>query len=312
MTAADTRATTVERKCGDSCGAHTLFMKTTAATATTTFETGVVRASDGTRIGYRRIGTGPAVILVHGAMMTSKGFETLATELSTEFTVYLPDRRGRGMSGPFGPGYGIRTEIDDIAVLLRETGAHNVFGLSAGATFALHAARALPQITKLAVYDPPLADADGVSPLGWLDRYEHEMNYHRPASAFVTVAKGTGDSGSVIANIPRFLLTPLMAVMLRLDQGEDDEPLRNLLPTTRYDAGAVETVINDKDFGGLRCDTLLLGGENSIGYLRTAQDTLESLIPNARRVTLPGVGHLAALNDEKPELVAAELRGFFR
>ncbi|WP_405137410.1 alpha/beta fold hydrolase [Nocardia sp. NBC_01388] len=50
----------------------------------------------------------------------------------------------------------------------------------------------------------------------------------------------------------------------------------------------------------------------SIGYLRDASDTLEKLLPDVRRVTLPGVGHMAALNDEKPELVAAALRNFFR
>ncbi|MET9490865.1 alpha/beta hydrolase [Nocardia sp. NPDC006630] len=271
-----------------------------------------VQAPDGTRIGYRQIGEGPGLVLVHGAMMASKDFETLAGLLAADFTVYVPDRRGRGRSGPFGPGYGIRTEIDDLAALLEETGAHYVFGLSAGATVALHAARALPQITKLALYDAPLADADGISPLGWLDRYEYEMNYGKTATAFVTVVKGTGDIGGV-AKLPRFVLTPVIALMLRLNKGTEDDPsLGDLLPTVRYDVGMVESVIGDKDFGALGCDTLLLGGEMSIGYLRDASDTLEKLLPDVRRVTLPGVGHTAALNDEKPELVAAELRNFFR
>ncbi|WP_327139446.1 alpha/beta fold hydrolase [Nocardia sp. NBC_01327] len=282
------------------------------ATVTRTPAITSVQAPDGTRIGYRQIGTGPGLVLVHGAMMASKNFETLADLLAADFTVYVPDRRGRGMSGPFGPNYGIRTEIDDLAALLEETGAHYVFGLSAGATVALHAARALPQITKLALYDAPLADAEGKSPLGWLDRFEHEMNYGKTATAFVTVLKGTGDIGGV-AKLPRVMLTPVIALMLRLNKGTEDDPsMRDLLPTVRYDVGMVESVVADKDFSGLRCDTLLLGGETSIGYLQDASQTLEKLLPDVRRVTLPGVGHMAALNDEKPELVAAELRSFFR
>ncbi|MFI1914904.1 alpha/beta fold hydrolase [Nocardia sp. NPDC020380] len=123
----------------------------------TAAELGEVRADDGTRIGYRRTGRGPAVVLVHGAMMTSQLFEGLAAALAADFTVYSPDRRGRGLSGPTGPGYGIGTEIADLAVLLRETGAHNVFGLSSGALISLNAALELPEIRKLALYEPPLA-----------------------------------------------------------------------------------------------------------------------------------------------------------
>ena len=36
-----------------------------------------------------------------------------------------------------------------------------------------------------------------------------------------------------------------------------------------------------------------------------------SVLPRARRVTLPGAGHTAADNSGKPGLVAAQLRAFF-
>ncbi|MEU1641010.1 alpha/beta hydrolase, partial [Nonomuraea sp. NPDC005701] len=58
-----------------------------------------VRSADGTTIGYRRSGRGPGLILVHGGMQASQHFTKLAAALSTEFTVYVPDRRGRGLSG---------------------------------------------------------------------------------------------------------------------------------------------------------------------------------------------------------------------
>jgi hypothetical protein len=45
--------------------------------------------------------------------------------------------------------------------------------------------------------------------------------------------------------------------------------------------------------------------------LRHAVEALSKVLPNAKRVDLPAVGHLAADNGGKPELVAKELRGFF-
>jgi len=64
--------------------------------------TGHVEAADGTRIGYRRLGVGPGVIVLHGGMNSSQHMLKLGRGLADAFTVYLPDRRGRGMSGSFG------------------------------------------------------------------------------------------------------------------------------------------------------------------------------------------------------------------
>src|ERR1039457_4295652 len=63
---------------------------------------GSVASADGTTIGYRRVGDGPGVVLVHGAGQSSQNLMTLARSLSDRFTVYVPDRSGRGMSGPGG------------------------------------------------------------------------------------------------------------------------------------------------------------------------------------------------------------------
>ena len=59
---------------------------------------GCVTSLDGTRIGFLRQGSGPGLVLVQGAMGTAYNFNDLAGALSTTFTVYTPDRRGRGIS----------------------------------------------------------------------------------------------------------------------------------------------------------------------------------------------------------------------
>lgn len=63
---------------------------------------GFVTSKDGTTIGYRQMGSGPGIILLHGGGKSSQNLTQLGTALSDQFTVYIPDRRGRGLSGPFG------------------------------------------------------------------------------------------------------------------------------------------------------------------------------------------------------------------
>ena len=59
---------------------------------------GAVRSRDGTTIGYRRLGMGPGLILLHGSMSSGGHHVELARLLADTFTVFVPDRRGRGLS----------------------------------------------------------------------------------------------------------------------------------------------------------------------------------------------------------------------
>jgi len=283
-------------------------------TPPTTLQTGTVSSRDGTAIGYRRVGSGPGVILLHGGMQSGQSFTKLAAALSDAFTVYLPDRRGRGMSGPFTDDHGITKEVDDLHALLHATGARNVFGLSAGAVIALQTALSGPEIAKLALYEPPLS-FDGVSSTQWVARYERELDSGRLASAFVSMIKGTGDPGG-IQLVPRFVLVPMMNLALKADQ-KSREPglvsIGELIPTMRYDSRTIMESAGSLDrFAAVRSDVLLLGGAKSAHYLKAALDGLGAVLPHARTVILPGVGHTAAADTGTADLVAAELRTFFR
>jgi pimeloyl-ACP methyl ester carboxylesterase len=284
-----------------------------STTPAPTFQTGIVSSRDGTTVGYRRIGTGPGVILLHGGMQAAQSFTKLATALSDRFTVYVPDRRGRGMSGPFTGDHGITKEIEDLQALLRATGARNVFGLSAGAVIALQTALSGPEIAKLALYEPPLS-FDAVSSTQWVARYERELNSGKLASAFVSIIKGTGDPGG-IQLVPRFVLIPMMKLALKADQKTRRPGLvsiGDLIPTMRYDSRTVIDSAGSLDrFAAVRSHVLLLGGAKSAQYLKAAVDGLSTVLPDARRVTMPGVGHTAAEDTGTPDRVAAELRTFF-
>ena len=115
-----------------------------------------VTSQDGTRITYDKIGRGPAVILVAGALC-SRSFWSgpeLAKLLAPHFTVYNYDRRGRGDSGDTKP-YAVAREIEDIEALIDEAGGSAcLYGISSGAALALHAAVQLgTKVKKLAMYE---------------------------------------------------------------------------------------------------------------------------------------------------------------
>ena len=167
--------------------------------------TGTVTSADGTVIGYRQVGQGPGIILLHGGMQAAQNLMRLARALEDAFTVYVPDRRGRGLSGPPGDHYGIDAECADVEALARVSGAAGLFGLSSGAIIALQAALLLPAIRRVAVYEPPLS-VDHSTPTGWVARYDREVAAGRLGSAAITAIRGTRTAPAVLRLVPRGLL----------------------------------------------------------------------------------------------------------
>ena len=276
---------------------------------------GEVRSADGTAIGFQRVGAGPAVVLLHGAGQSSVNLMRLAGALCVAFTVYVPDRRGRGSSGPYGGFRGLVTEIEDLGALLDACGATRLFGLSAGAVIAVEAARVRPDITRLALYEPPLT-FDGVVHGDWAPAFERQLAAGRPGTALVTVLKATADRTSPVRWIPRRPLGATLDVAIRRTAGRAPRdgamPPRELIATVRYDAQTVNGAAGPLErFSALSCEVLLLGGSRSARNLTASLDGLSRVLPHARRVVLRGAGHTAPDNSGQPDRVAAELHRFF-
>ena len=278
------------------------------------YATGSVTSRDGTTIGYRQLGHGPGVVVVHGSMSSAQVHMQLAEALAGAFTVYVPDRRGRGLSGPFGSDYSVRKEVEDLDALLTKTDAQIVFGVSTGAIVTLQAALTLSSIHRAAIYEPPLF----LPPGDWMARYEEEIAQGKIAAGLVTAMKGTQMGPPIFNAMPRWLLERLTNMMMT---GEDkqasgnDVTMRMLAPTLHYDGqlifemrGALESL------RGVRADVLLLGGSKSPSYFRDGIDALETILPHVKRIELRGLGHAASWNANrggKPELVAQELHRYF-
>ena len=127
-----------------------------------------VTSKDGTKIAFDKVGSGPAVILVNGAM-AYRAFDPsmaqLAELLGQHFTVYNYDRRGRGDSGDTQP-FAREREIEDLQALVEDAGGKAmVFGISSGAVVSLDAAAVTPGITKVGVYEPALIVDDSRQPV---------------------------------------------------------------------------------------------------------------------------------------------------
>lgn len=273
-----------------------------------------VLSSDGTTIGYRQTGRGPGLILVHGAMQSSRNFTKLAAALSDAFTVYVPDRRGRGLSGPFGENYGIEKEVQDLAALVAATGANNIFGLSSGALITLQTALHVPSLHKIALYEPPLAiEGAPVSPMQWPPRYEAAMARGDLAAAMVETMKGTADR-EFFTSLPRFILIPLMRQAIKKSAKESvpENSLATRIRTVHFDCVVAEQMAGTiESFRNLPQEVLLIGGTKSAPYLPIALAALYEVLPNVSRTELPGLGHLAADDSGHPDQVAKELKRFF-
>ena len=275
-------------------------------------------SKDGTTVGYRVYGRGPGVLIVQGAMGTAVNYDQLAQALATSFTVYVPDRRGRGLSPkPFAPGHAVARDVEDVSSVLEKTGTHFVFGLSSGAIIALEATRVLPAIQKTVLYEPPFY-VDGV-PTKKIARLNQELAEGRLTAAFVSIFKTTKVGPPVFNVLPRFILQPMAGAFLKAEVKKTPTaytPIPTLIPTTRYDfqvvserGGAVQS------YQTVLQPVLLLGGSRSPAYLKKALATLARTVPNARRIELPGLDHSGPWNPDlggQPATIAEEMRKFLQ
>lgn len=136
-------------------------------TVTPTTSTRFVTSADGTAIAYAVTGTGPAVVVVEGALCqrTMGTAKSLTPLLSEHFAVFAYDRRGRGESGPGASAYAVQREVEDLVAVLGAAGPDAfVIGASSGAALVLEALRAGVPVRKAALYEAPFIVDDTHTP----------------------------------------------------------------------------------------------------------------------------------------------------
>jgi pimeloyl-ACP methyl ester carboxylesterase len=262
--------------------------------------TNSVRSKDGTVIAFARVGSGPALILVDGALCY-RGFGPsgpLAEILAPKFTVYTYDRRGRGQSGD-AAAYAAEREIEDIGAIIEEAGGSALlYGISSGAALSLDAAARLKGIRKVAVYEAPFIVDAGAPPrpADLIERMRDLVVSGRRDAAVKLFMKTVGAPSFAI------LLMRLMPMWSKL---------RAVAHTLPYDF----TILGDTGSGrplpksrwsNIDIPVLVMDGGKSPAWMRNAQRSLAELVVGSRYLTLEGQNHML-----KPEAVAPVLMEFF-
>ncbi|HEY6356899.1 MAG TPA: alpha/beta hydrolase [Vicinamibacterales bacterium] len=255
-----------------------------------------VRSRDGTAIAFDRIGHGPAVILVDGALcdrgMGQSG--QLAKLLAPHFAVFTYDRRGRRESGDTLP-YAVAREVEDIAALLDEAGGTAcVWGMSSGAVLALEAANRLSGIRKVAVYEAPLiVDASRATTETQWARIDAAVAGQQLGEAVRVFLQSVGLPTVVIALIR---LTPLWS------------RLKARAHTLPYDGAIVGEYQKGRPlptgrWAAVRVPTLVMDGGKSPQWMRHGNRALAQVLPNAQYCTLDGQTHMLRAEAHAPALL---------
>jgi len=236
--------------------------------------------------------------------------------MAGQFTVILPDRRGRATSPrPYSPQHSIRDDVDDIRCLMAHTGARYLFGLSSGAMIVLEALRDGVPVERAAVFEPPFYL--GGMALHLVERFHLQVERGQLADALVTVLRIVGLGSPRLRSAPDWLLRIGAAFALRTNGGRPAQyaPLTELIPAMRYDFNVVASM-NERPHALRTIDKplLLIGGDKSPDYLKNALVMLKVMLPTSELVQLAGTDHSAPWNgalNGRPRLVAPLLQAFF-
>ncbi len=258
-----------------------------------------VQSRDGTPIAFERMGSGPALIVVNGALSARQSGAALAARLAERYSVFLYDRRGRGDSGDTPP-YAIAREVDDLAAMLAAAGGSAfVFGHSSGGVLALEAARTLVFI-KLAVYEPPFI-VDGA-------RAPAPADYVARLNALLAA----GQRGEAVQYWMRDVVgAPAAAVAQMAQPSPMWTALQALAHTMPYDGAVLGDglrggPLSSQHWAAVSTPTLVLDGGASPAWVHNTAQALAGVLPHALQRTLPGQTHSA-----DPLVLAPVLEEFF-
>jgi pimeloyl-ACP methyl ester carboxylesterase len=245
-----------------------------------------VTSADGTPIAFVREGSGPALILVDGAMCysTNGPMPALAARLTDHFTVYRYDRRGRGASGDTLP-YAVDREIEDLVALVAHAGGSAfACGISSGGALVLRSAAAGVPWRRLALFEVPYTGAKG--------DYSAEL-------AGLLAAGRRGDA------VARFMTQVGMpAEVVSGMRGSPAWPaFEAIAPTLGYDDAVLGDGSVPAEAGAVKVPTLVLDGGASPASLRDASAALAAAVPDAEHGTLPDQTHDVSADALAPVLI---------
>ncbi len=279
---------------------------TTTPTATPTGALNSARSLDGATISYLTVGSGPAALVIPGALSMAADCHRFASALAKHFTVHIIERRGRGLSSPQGDDYGMRKEVEDVAAIQRQTGAALLVGHSYGGLIALEAARALPAITRVAVYEPGVS-IDGSIPMGWMPGYQRKLAEQRRLDAFIEFSLGIGPDRA--RNTPPWLMKLMLPFFIN---AHERHTMLGLLPQNLREHQEVARLDSSyQRYREINADVLLMyGGKSGARWVNLAMERLPGVLARSATQAFPKLNHFG-IDKQDPAAVAETVSAFF-
>jgi len=258
----------------------------------------VICSQDGTALAYGKVGTGAPLMLVHGTNGSHAHWNLVLVWLTEHFTVYSLERRGRGQSGDV-QAYAIEREFEDVAALASSiSGPVDILGHSFGAACVLGAARLIPNLRRMILYEPPmLQEQQSPQRAVLLGNMDQMLARGERAQVVITLLRD-------MLFVPQSMLDRIQALPNWADQVAAAHTIpRELRQSHRYapDLAALERIA---------VPTLFLLGERSPIFFRQTTETLHKHLPDSQIVVLPDQQHSAMLT--APALFAGEVIRFLR
>jgi 3-oxoadipate enol-lactonase len=254
---------------------------------------------EGVRTAYRLLGSGPLVLLIHGAEADHTMFLALMDALAANFSVVAYDQRDSGGTENGSAPYDLEALAHDAAALIRflldTRGGHSVhvYGTSFGGQIA----------QVVAARHPHLVDRLILGSTWAVGRQLGDVN----ATAIEQLARLRGrlpDSAHELASLffsPAFLAArPETVDLFRGSQRTADQAARR--------ARMMQAAPPAIDFTRITSPTLLLAGGADRLIPPAETFDLARLIANAHMQELPDLPHVGAIED--PERVARAIMGF--
>ena len=248
------------------------------------------------------MGSGPALLLLHGSGAATHSWRDLAPILARRFLVIAPDLPGQGFSHePRLGGYALDSMARGVAALLAEmkTQVEVIVGHSAGAAIAVRMAiegLAKPRVIigLNAALLPFAAAAPIYSGLAKL----FALNPFVPW-AFARYASGPGVVERLLAETGSRIDARGVALYRRL-AGNAGHVAATLRMMAQWDLPSLQ-----RDLPKLTTPLELFVGSRDRTVSPERAFELRRLVPHARITQLAGLGHLA--HEEKPEDIAARI-----
>ncbi|MEV8373898.1 alpha/beta hydrolase [Kribbella sp. NPDC056861] len=259
------------------------------------------RSSDGTEIGYSKVGSGPAVILVDGATGFRAFNQTgsqLAGLLAGSFTVYTYDRRGRGESGWNDASTSrFDDELADLGAMIEVAGGSAALcGFSSGSVLALEGARAGLPVTKLALYEPPFIVNGDRPPLpdDYVEQLETAVAEDRRGDAVkIFMTKAVGLPEEYLGGMEQSPFWPTMLDVAHTIASDGAVMGR----TMSGDVTALDR------FAEVATETLVIYGDQTDASIIDGDQAIAKVLPNATLEVLPGQTHDVAAEALAPVLL---------